>query len=618
VEPARLELEIVTGAPQAQRPATTLPAKARLRRAVTDRAVILVIAAVGIGCVLRLIGDQPVVYDALGYVWLSQIFAAGHIDVAALDANGWGIRTYGYPAFLVPWGLLTGYDFETLPWVVFAVQIAIHLGVSWLFARRVASAFGDDRLGRVTLVLVALNPFVLILAGLLLTDFLSSALIAAAVALTLPPRMGQSAGSILRDGMLALLAITLATEVRPANAVLVPVVAALWAVRWWSLSRGDLSRVAGGLVLVGLVGALPVIPQAFLNWQVYGQVNPLVIQPLYRQQIKLGIDNVKYGTLLPPGYPMAPMLEYRNPFSNGDTDLVAFARSNPPGFVATVALHAFALVDQDYPFPYVRETDSWYRWPLSTLNYVFLWGAVLGLGAGWRSWWRPGTRFASCVLSLVTGAYILVYLPPQVESRYGVPLFTLLAPAAAAGLLTVRCWVRARAWRPTLGIAVSGLIVVGACAGLSVWMQAQAPALVMLRELLRPPGMEAPVARFDAPPPDRWVVEQRQTYLVRATNVGERTWYDQRPGEVYLHIMFVKPGDPEVIDTRVEAYLPIDQQVPPGGQLEMAVTVTAPRKEGEYRLRQQLELNKDRGIGPGTVHETTVEVDVRRSGDRNR
>jgi hypothetical protein len=50
----------------------------------------------------------------------------------------------------------------------------------------------------------------------------------------------------------------------------------------------------------------------------------------------------------------------------------------------------------------------------------------------------------------------------------------------------------------------------------------------------------------------------------------------------------------------------------------MAVTVTAPRKEGEYRLRQQLELNKDRGIGPGTVHETTVEVDVRRSGDRNR
>ena len=49
-----------------------------------------------------------------------------------------------------------------------------------------ASAFGDARLGRLTFVLVALNPFLLIMTGLLLSDLLSTALVAVSAALLLP------------------------------------------------------------------------------------------------------------------------------------------------------------------------------------------------------------------------------------------------------------------------------------------------------------------------------------------------------------------------------------------------------------------------------------------------
>jgi hypothetical protein len=50
----------------------------------------------------------------------------------------------------------------------------------------------------------------------------------------------------------------------------------------------------------------------------------------------------------------------------------------------------------------------------------------------------------------------------------------------------------------------------------------------------------------------------------------------------------------------------------------MLVTVTAPRKEGTYRLRQQLERDKDLGLAGGTTHETAVVVEQRRGGVRDR
>jgi hypothetical protein len=616
--PDRLPVRAVRGAgarPYDLGPA--VPGNVRIRQAWLSPTIasaiptlVLLGVAVALAWTLSWIGDQQIVYDAGQYLRLGQTLASGRFDE-------WQIRTYGYPAFLVPWILLAGNDLRALQWLVFAAQLAVHLAAAWLFARRVARAFGDDRLGRLTLVLVALNPFLLILAGVLLADLLSASLIAVGVALLLPARTDRPT-DVVRDGMLALAALALATEVRPGNAILLPIGALLWTARWWTAVRVEPRRFLGGLLLVGAVAALPLIPQMMLNWRTAGQANPLLANDLYERHLGGGYRNLKYQTYYLRGFNSSPRLVYRNPLAVGYADVNGFAREKPLALAATYALHIFGLLDQDFAFPYVRELDPWYRWPLSTLNYLFIWAAAVGLVVGSRRWWRQGTRLAWVVFPTTAACYLLVYLPTTIESRYGIPVFILLAPVAAATLLAVAAHVRARAWRSVAVAGAGALLVVLACAWLSIWFQAQAPTLVMLRDFFRSPGPERPVATIETAPPDRWTVEQRQTYVVRASNQGERTWYSTQPVQVYLHVMFVGPGDAETVDSRVELRLPIERDVPPGDQVEMEVSVAAPRKEGSYRLRQQLELNKDLGLSGGAFHDTPVEVEVRRSRGGNR
>ncbi|MFN8633499.1 MAG: hypothetical protein U0893_06555 [Chloroflexota bacterium] len=587
---------------------------------------LMLAAAALLAVALRQICDQPIVYDALGYVLMGKVFATGRIDGQALIDLGWIVRTCGYPVFLAPFTALAGANDDVLEWLVFAGQLAIDLAASWSFARRVALAFGDARWGRWTLAVVALNPFQLILTGLLLADFLSSASIAVAVALLLPPRETRPSARVLRDGVLALVCLSLAAEIRPANAVLLPVGGLLWAIQWLRAARGttgrlELGRLFGGLVLVGVATLVPMAPQIALNWMIYGVPHPFVVGSLYETQLRLGLPNLKVIGLVPWGYFVDPTANYQSPFGTDQGDLPRAVSTVPLGVIGTYALHVFALLDQDYPFPYVREIDAWHRWPLSTVNYLFLGAVVVGQVVGWRRWCRPGSRLAWSVVLVMTLAYAGISLPTRVECRSGLPLFTLLAPAAAGGLLAVWGWYRQQAWRRLAGGLAVILLVMCASGALSVWMQAQAPKLVMLREFLRQPGPATPAVDFEIDPPDQWVVDQKQTYHVRATNVGERTWYAERPAGTFLHVMFVrpaeKPGERETIDGRAELVLPIERVVRPGETLEMDVTATAPRKEGGYVLRHQLELDKDWASAHGDPFETLVDVDVRRSGGRS-
>lgn len=219
----------------------------------------------------------------------------------------------------------------------------------------------------------------------------------------------------------------------------------------------------------------------------------------------------------------------------GQPEPAAYLLTQPHLPAATLAIHAFGLLDQDYPFVYIPEIDPWYRWPLSILNYLLLWTIAAGLARGWRC-----------------------------------------------------------------------------CAALSVWMQAQAPNIPLTREIAALPQIDPPAARFDVLPPERWTVEQRQRYTVRATNLGAQSWFTIRPARVYLHITFVGPGDADTINSRVEVRVPIDETVRPGQQLDMRVSVTAPAKEGAYRLRQQLELGDGGGPSGAPPQETRVTVSERR------
>jgi hypothetical protein len=435
--------------------------------------------------------------------------------------------------------------------------------------------------------------------------------VAVGAALLLPTRRDDRS-RVIREGMLALAALAFAVEVRPANAILLPAGAVLWMARWWLTAPRQWGRLAGGVVAVGIVGALPLLPQLGLNVLAHDVFSPLLVNSLYQQQLGWGLQNLKYATFVLRDHPGFPSVFYANPLAAGQTDFAGFARTSPLGLAGTFGLHAFAMLDQDYPFPYVPEIDAWYHWPLAGLSYLFLWAAAIGLVIGWRRWWRPGTRLAWAVLAVLSAAYTVVYLPTAVECRFGLPLFVLLAPAAAETLLALGGWLRGRAWGRVAAMLLSAVLTLAACAWLSVWMQAQAPAIARAREIIQAPERFAPVARFESPPPDHWTVEQRQTYTVRVTNLGQRAWSSVGPGQAVLHVTFVGPGDAETVDTRVELRQPITRDVQPGEPVEMEVTLTAPRKEGDYRLRQQLELDGQAGQVGSPPFETPVTVEVRR------
>jgi hypothetical protein len=585
-----------------------MPGQASVRGSRIVPLIVLAGASVALAWALYLLGEQPIVFDSEQYVRVARFLTIGRLE-------DWEQRTYGYPAFLAVALTLAWGDTVTLRWVVLAIQIGVYLGACWLFARRVAAAFGSARIAQVTLVLTALNPYALILSGIILTDLLSVALITVAAALLLPTRTSPvSPRGVLRDGVLALFTLALAAEIRPANAVLLPVGGLFWLARWWQATGAVRPRLlVSGCLLVGAAAAIPMVPQVLVNLTLYGQPSPFTTRSLYREQIAWGMANLKYATFAPPGFDGEPHLFYRSPFVAGQPSPGSYLVTRPHLLVGTFALHGFGLLDQDYPFVYIPTLDPWYRWPLSIVNYLLLWTMAVGLVLGFWCWWRsPDTRFAWSVLAGLGTSYLLLYLPTAVECRFGVPLFVLMAPAAALALVTVRDAIRAQRWRQVVGFGVGAALTVAGCAMLSVWMLAQAPNIPIIKEIAQLPQIDPPVARFDVLPPERWTIEQRQQYIVRVTNLGEQTWYTIRPARVFLHIMFVGPDDRDVVDTGVETRIPIDQPVPPGQQHEMRVTVSAPRKEGTYRLRQQLEIGEQAGPSGSPPQETHVVVNERR------
>ena len=92
---------------------------------------------------------------------------------------------------------------------------------------------------------------------------------------------------------------------------------------------------------------------------------------------------------------------------------------------------------------------------------------------------RPSgnARQALLVILTIVAAYVAVYLPTAVENRFALPLYLLVSPGLALGLLQIRAWVSARDWRSVVGCLAVGILLVAGCLLLSEWVRWQAPVL---------------------------------------------------------------------------------------------------------------------------------------------
>src|SRR5262249_45204051 len=148
----------------------------------------------------------------------------------------------------------------------------------------------------------------------------------------------------------------------------------------------------------------------------------------------------------------------------------------PMGYLATLALHGFALFDQDLPFTYIVNTKPAYRWPLSLLNYTYLFLCGVGMVVGLlrcRSAAAPSVKLYFSGAAVVCAAYVALYLPVAVEARFSLPVYLLLGPACVFAV----AWLSQRRSGTLIALIIAGGGFLAVCVQLSLWMTRQAPLL---------------------------------------------------------------------------------------------------------------------------------------------
>ena len=280
-----------------------------------------------------------------------------------------------------------------------------------------------------------LNPVILLQTTEPLSDLTSGALVFAAVAWSWRAP-GEADRLAVRHAFLAFLAAGCAVMIRPANASICPRPRRRLGHpgRQWR----DVGLRQAAAAVAGLLP--PFLPQVVLNHATFGTWNPLIQKNLYSLQAAWGMAALKYGTLVMDGRP--PGLVYANPFFDGAPTPGAFLGRHPLGYAATLLAHGFGLLDRDLPFTFVTDLAPWYRWPVGIANFLLLYlaaaGAVAVLGRSLARRRLDPPAFVVLSTVVVSAAYLALYLPVEVESRFGVAIQALAAPLIVAGASALR------------------------------------------------------------------------------------------------------------------------------------------------------------------------------------
>lgn len=401
-------------------------------------------------------GFPGVIFDSLHYYTLASIVATE--GLWNLSSR---VRMYGYPFFVA---IATGFTDpppELARAVVASVQVVVLLAAAWYAARVTERVFRAPRVFEPVFALTALNPIALIRATELLSDSVSAVLVGLSLFASLEE------GRTTRRAALAFLAAGASIAMRPANLVILPALALLWILRARLYGSGERGRLGGVFALGAVCIALALAPQLHGNVKAWDAWRPLVVERLYGSQTAWGTAILKYGTVVLPGQP--PELVYRNPMQpEGVWNPRQFLRERPLGYLKTLGAHGFAMFDHDFPYTYITGRPPAWRWPLALANYAFLFLSGFGLAvllADPRTRRTPAGLYGAGA-ALYAMALVAVYLPVAVESRFSLPLYFFLPPAAVAAVR----WLSGRRSGTIIAVAIVGGGFVAVCVQLSRWM----------------------------------------------------------------------------------------------------------------------------------------------------
>ncbi len=411
----------------------------------------------------------------------SSFDAANYLELANdIERNGLfrpfpgsEIRTYGYPLFLAMLVRTASWSGAPVGLWLFEAQLALYLAAA-LYLRAGMARIAPSAT-RIVFAALTLNPIVLAYAPESLSESLSLTLIVVVAGAWV--RLLASTTPLPREIIVGTLAAAFAMVVRPANVfVLIAWLVAMLAV---GIARRWTGRAAALVALAAFVCiAVAFAPQIAINLRFYGQATPLPAASLGHNQQIWGIAYLKYGTALPP-VPL-PSVFYANPFAQGrpvdEAHPLRWYRDYPGAGAATLALHAFNLLDQDLLFTYSRDLDPWYRIPLGILTHGFVALALLGIWRWSRRAPRDSTaRIAVFALVVFVALHLGVHVLTAVEMRFGLPLLLIAFPLGAWCAVSM-----ARdGWRDKRMLLVAAWVAVWVAGSLSLstWVRDQSPSI---------------------------------------------------------------------------------------------------------------------------------------------
>jgi hypothetical protein len=402
----------------------------------------IVLGCLAAGLVLRLAAGLWIARRAEARLPDSQLYkayaAAIYHGRPYFDGKSYARRTPGYPAFTALCCYVAGVDPNPqraepgeIERVVAIGQALASLLTCW-FAYRVAALLqeGPDSLPKgtavATLVLTVLDPYAVVLSGLVLSETLFATLLMATVWVASKDATLAGRRWPARLGGITGLLAGFAVMVRPSGLLLAPIGAGLWV--WLGSDRRRRARH----VLGAAVGMLLVLtPWWYRNWRLFDAFVPTT----------LNVGESLYDGLNPEATGASNM-EFLNTREQPAGELARdrYWRRKALDFVASHPGQSLRLAA-------VKFARFWSPWPnaerfrspavvvATTLATVPVW--LLALAGAWANRQRIGVL----ALCLTPALYFCVLHMAFVSSvRYRAPAMPLFAVLAGAGLVLLWRW----------------------------------------------------------------------------------------------------------------------------------------------------------------------------------
>lgn len=383
-------------------------------------------------------------YDEQSYIQFASAMNDKGIAVLHPYSN---MRTYAYPYFLyilqkikLTFHLPGTFDRA----YIFFAQLLIYL-FTCLYVRVRIRRLLSPKYGTIIFCALMLNIFNLVYLPFALTEILSISVILLYLLIMIevlhklfvsnnPIKWTQLFGIGLFGGLTVM--------VRPGNITLLGmIVIPIYLVL--SFHYRPFAIRAVGLIIGGLITAL--LPQVILNFIHFHSLSPLPVEDLGTLQLMEGWQYIKYATAIIPG--QASKIYYLNPYFTSSIDdslhhhllpVIINHISHPIHFVTSSILHIFALLDQDLIVPYNKCLHPWYRWITSATSHIISSVGIIGIiyclrGSKVR---RNATNAQGIVVLLLIAfiaLYCLIYSQSAVETRFALPLITVLSFFVVSG-----------------------------------------------------------------------------------------------------------------------------------------------------------------------------------------